>query len=148
MKLIEVVTNYATHFCKTNFCLKSLDSNNTAVSTMTIPKEDREENEIRKEIIRRLHGGVVESELFHIQHEYKTFDIKINAIWSKANNRTVAKKNKLVLFINNRLVSWDRIKKAIDAAYNAYLPKGHFYFVYLGLEMNPKHIDVNVHPTK
>ena len=42
----------------------------------------------------------------------------------------------------------EKIKKAVDNAYHGYLPKNYCYFVYLSLEMNPKDIDVNVHPTK
>ncbi|KAI9243248.1 DNA mismatch repair protein, partial [Sporodiniella umbellata] len=40
------------------------------------------------------------------------------------------------------------IKKAIENAYSALLPKGGHPFVYLSLEINPKNVDVNIHPTK
>ena len=148
VNIVEVVMNYATHFCKVNFTWKALESNSIAVSTISISKENREENDVRKEVIRRLHGGVAEKDMFTVQHEYKSIGVKINALCTKANAKNTTKKNTLILFINNRLVKWDRIKKAIDSAYHSYLPKGHQYFVYLGLEMQPRDIDVNVHPTK
>jgi DNA mismatch repair protein MLH1 len=51
MKIIEVVMNYATHFCNLNFICKELHSNNTAVSTININRKNRSENDIRKELI-------------------------------------------------------------------------------------------------
>jgi DNA mismatch repair protein MLH1 len=126
MHIIEVVMNYATHFCKVNFILKALESNNIAVSTVTISKANRTENEIRKESIRRLYGGVKEHDLFDIQHAFSCFNIQINAVCTKANSRSnTIKRNTMILFINNRLVKCEPIKKAIDAAYNPYLPKGN-----------------------
>jgi len=38
--------------------------------------------------------------------------------------------------------------KAIQAAYQNYLPKNTHPFVYLSIEMEPSCVDVNVHPTK
>jgi DNA mismatch repair protein MLH1 len=40
------------------------------------------------------------------------------------------------------------IKKAIDATYSTFLPKGGRPFVYLSLEIEPHRVDVNIHPTK
>lgn len=59
------------------------------------------------------------------------------------------KKNALLLFINNRLVENDKIKRTVDAMYNMFQPKGGYsYFVYMALSIRPDLIDVNVHPTK
>lgn len=64
-------------------------------------------------------------------------------------NTVQAKKNQLLLFVNNRLVESDKIKRTIDSAYSVYQPKGGFsYFVYLALSVKPELVDVNVHPTK
>jgi len=40
------------------------------------------------------------------------------------------------------------LRKNIDGIYSAYLPKGSHPFIYLSLEIEPKNVDVNVHPTK
>lgn len=40
------------------------------------------------------------------------------------------------------------IKKSIDHICSTYLPKNNYPFVYLSLKIDPKNIDVNVHPTK
>nr|VWO95988.1 Di/tri peptide transporter 2 [Ganoderma boninense] len=59
-----------------------------------------------------------------------------------------AKKMIFLLFINHRLVESSRIKKALEAVYNGVLAKGASPFVYLSLQIDPRSVDVNVHPTK
>jgi DNA mismatch repair protein MLH1 len=149
VQIVDVVTNYAIHFWMVNFTCKQLDSTNwVAVSTVNIPKDGREVSEVRKEVIRRLHGGVSEGDMFVVKHEMPVFGVKVDALCTKANAKNTTKRNTMILFINNRLVKCDRIKKALDLAYHPYLPKGHQYFTYLSLQMNSKDIDINVHPTK
>lgn len=58
------------------------------------------------------------------------------------------KKSKILLFINNRSVECPAIKKSIDELYAIFLPKGQHGFVYISLEVDPKNVDCNVHPTK
>jgi DNA mismatch repair protein MLH1 len=46
-------------------------------------------------------------------------------------------------------VESDKIKRAIDTAYQSYQPKGGYsYFVYMSVDIPTEQIDVNVHPTK
>jgi DNA mismatch repair ATPase MutL len=76
--------------------------------------------------------------------------------------------NALVCLLNlttDRLVESSRMKRALEAVYHSILPKGASPFVYLrcvpylpalspecqrcsSLELDPKTVDVNVHPTK
>jgi DNA mismatch repair ATPase MutL len=51
-------------------------------------------------------------------------------------------------FLIDRAVDSPAIRKAIEAVYVAFLPKNTHPWVYLSLEMDPKNVDVNVHPTK
>jgi DNA mismatch repair protein MLH1 len=40
------------------------------------------------------------------------------------------------------------LKKAVEQVYSVYLPKNNHPFLYLSLELDPRNVDVNVHPTK
>lgn len=40
------------------------------------------------------------------------------------------------------------LKKALEQVYSIYIPKNNHPFLYLSLELDPRNIDVNVHPTK
>ncbi|CAE6461681.1 unnamed protein product [Rhizoctonia solani] len=71
---------------------------------------------------------------------------KANAVFT--NTSFQGKKLALLLFINHRLVESRRIQRGIEAVYSTIMPKGAHPFVYLSLEIDPKHVDVNVHPTK
>ena len=57
-------------------------------------------------------------------------------------------KFEFILFINNRLVDCNSIKKAVDRVYSNYLPRNTHPFTYLSITLEPSHVDVNVHPTK
>lgn len=63
---------------------------------------------------------------------------------------TLLKKSKgdQYLFLNSRFVISRQINHAVFAAYENFLEKGDYPFFILFLEINPKKIDVNVHPSK
>ncbi|MDH5397843.1 MAG: DNA mismatch repair endonuclease MutL [Cyclobacteriaceae bacterium] len=52
------------------------------------------------------------------------------------------------LFVNSRFIKSHYINHAITTAYEGLLPEKQFPFFALFLELDPEHIDVNVHPTK
>ncbi len=52
------------------------------------------------------------------------------------------------IFVNQRFVRNNYLGHAISSAYEGLLPDGNFPFYVLFIEIDPKHIDVNVHPTK
>lgn len=52
------------------------------------------------------------------------------------------------LFVNGRWVKHRYIEHAVHAAYEYLLPEGSFPFFALFLDIDPRHVDVNVHPTK
>ncbi|KNZ81633.1 DNA mismatch repair protein Mlh1 [Termitomyces sp. J132] len=54
----------------------------------------------------------------------------------------------LLDLFKDRLVESSRMRRAFEAVYNGILPKGSSPFVYLSLEIDPRLVDVNVHPTK
>ena len=52
------------------------------------------------------------------------------------------------LFVNNRFVRSNYLQHAVVTAFEGLLPDGTYPFYVLFVEIDPKHIDVNVHPTK
>jgi len=51
-------------------------------------------------------------------------------------------------FVNNRYIRSSYLHHAVMSAYEGLLPEQSYPFYVLFLELDPKHIDVNVHPTK
>ncbi len=62
----------------------------------------------------------------------------------------IARSNRaeLYLFVNRRPISSRSLYHAVQSGYQELLPKGKFPFAILFIEIDPKLIDVNVHPTK
>lgn len=51
-------------------------------------------------------------------------------------------------FVNNRFIKSNYLNHAVNNAFEGLIAKEHFPFYVLFLEIDPKHIDINVHPTK
>ncbi len=51
-------------------------------------------------------------------------------------------------FLNNRFIKNNYLNHAVANAYEGLIAKEHYPFYVLFLEIDPKHIDINVHPTK
>ncbi len=52
------------------------------------------------------------------------------------------------LFINGRFVKNRSLEHAVASAYEDLVPEGSFMFYAIFLDLDPRHVDVNVHPTK
>jgi DNA mismatch repair protein MutL len=52
------------------------------------------------------------------------------------------------IFVNNRFVRNNYLNHAVQTAFEGLIPDGSFPFFVLFIDIDPKHIDVNVHPTK
>jgi DNA mismatch repair protein MutL len=52
------------------------------------------------------------------------------------------------IFVNQRFIKSNYLGYAISQAFEGLLPENSFPFYVLFIEIDPKHIDVNVHPTK
>lgn len=52
------------------------------------------------------------------------------------------------LFVNNRFIRSNYLNHAVIQAYEGLMAENSFPFYVLFIEIDPKHIDVNVHPTK
>lgn len=58
------------------------------------------------------------------------------------------KRGEQFLFVNKRFIKSNYLNHAIMSAYEGLLQESSFPFYVLFIEIDPKHIDVNVHPTK
>jgi DNA mismatch repair protein MutL len=52
------------------------------------------------------------------------------------------------LFVNNRFIRSNYLHHAVMSAFENLLPENSFPFYVIFIDIDPKHIDVNVHPTK
>jgi DNA mismatch repair protein MutL len=58
------------------------------------------------------------------------------------------KRGEQYLFVNKRFIRSNYLNHAVMTAFDGLLPDHSFPFYVLFIEIDPKHIDVNVHPTK
>ncbi|XP_023223080.1 DNA mismatch repair protein Mlh1-like isoform X1 [Centruroides sculpturatus] len=137
-KITEVVSRYAIHNANIGFSLKKHGESGTDVHTPS--------GSTVLDNIRIIYGNSVARELLSFECEDTQLKFKVSGYISNANYSV--KKCIFLLFINHRLVECTALRKAIESIYIAYLPKNSHPFLYMGLEISPQNVDVNVHPTK
>lgn len=154
-RILDVVTKYAVHNPHVAFTCKKAGSSGPEVSTPS--------GSTTEQAIRLLYGQTIAKDLLHTTVSSQSADttsddeedadgVPQSSSWSAeahfTNAHYQAKKMVLLLFINHRLVDSPRIKKALENVYTGILPKGASPFIYLSLQIDPRAVDVNVHPTK
>ncbi|XP_048001565.1 DNA mismatch repair protein Mlh1 [Leguminivora glycinivorella] len=135
--IMDVVGGYAVHNSHVGFTLKKFGEKTdlkTPVNSSVI------------ENVRIIHGNTIARELMELQIKDETLKLSVHGFITNVNYSH--KKGVMLLFINHRLVDSQSIRKAVDSVYSTYLPKNSHAFVYLSIELDPKNVDVNVHPTK
>jgi DNA mismatch repair protein MLH1 len=138
LKIVDVVTKYALHNYTASFNLKKMGENTSDVHTQRCSSV--------KESIKQLFGQKVANDIFEINHKDDKLKFNVDVYITSPNYRS--KKSSFILFINNRLVDSPTLKRTIEQVYSLYLPKGHHPFMYISLHLDPRTVDVNVHPTK
>ncbi len=99
----------------------------------------------KKELIYRLFGKDAASNLVKLETEKD--GLKLEGYLGKPElNRST--RNYENYFINGRYVKSDVISSAVEEGYREYLMQHRFPFFVLYIEMDPKDVDVNVHPAK
>lgn len=137
-KIIDMVGRYAVHCNHVAFSCKKQGESSTSISVPAAASVvDR---------VRQIYGGSVANELVDFSTADDRWGFKAEGQATNANYHM--KKTTFLLFINHRCVESTNIKKAIEQTYAAFLPKNGHPFVYLSLEIDPRRVDVNVHPTK
>ncbi|KAF9977830.1 DNA mismatch repair protein [Actinomortierella ambigua] len=137
-RILDVVNKYAIHNAGVAFTCRKAGS--TTPDVNTAPTATVLDN------IRQIYGSAVVNELLLLEETIPKYSLKVKAYISNANFNI--KKFAFLLFINHRSVDSPSIRKAIENVYAAYLPKNMHPWVYMSLEMEPRNVDVNVHPTK
>ncbi len=59
-----------------------------------------------------------------------------------------ASRSMMYIYLNGRMVRTYKLYKAVQEAYETYLPKGRYPLCVINVEMDPHLLDVNVHPSK
>ncbi|KAG7091898.1 hypothetical protein E1B28_008298 [Marasmius oreades] len=142
-RILDVITKYAIHNPKVSFSCKKAGSGTPEISTPS--------GSTTPQTIGMLYGHTVTKEILHADI-VSPDNTKADETWSAQAYFTSAnyqaKKTIFLLFINHRLVESTRLKRALEGLYTGILPKGASPFIYLSLEIHPRAVDVNVHPTK
>ncbi|KAK0204070.1 histidine kinase-like ATPase [Desarmillaria ectypa] len=142
-RILDVLTKYAIHNSNVSFVCKKAGS---AAPDLSTPSSSS-----TPQAVRMLYGHSIAKELLHSEVSSGVGSVDSEA-WSAeahfTNANYQAKRTTFLLFINHRLVESSRMKRALEGVYNGILPKGSFPFIYLSLTIDPRSVDVNVHPTK
>lgn len=129
---------YSIHNHEVGFTLKKQGETSTEISTPI--------GSTAAANIQIIFGSAIARELLDLSYEDTEFKFKLTG--QITNPNYAAKRFEFILFINGRLVECVALKKMMEEVYTAYLPNHTNPFVYLSLDIPPRMVDVNVHPTK
>ncbi len=120
-----------------NIAIKLISNGKTVVQTNG--------NGDLKTAIYSIYGKDIATETIEIDYNYE--DIKVSGIIGKPVIARGNRSNQL-FFLNGRYIKDKNLTAAADQAYKGMIPVGRYGFIVLNLEMDPKLVDVNVHPAK
>ena len=131
----DVVTRIA--IANPNIAIKLKNENKTIIQTTG-------NGDIRT-VVYGLYGKETSEHLIDVDYTYD--DIKVTGVIGRPE---IARGNKSyqMFFVNKRYIKDKTLSAGAEQAFKGLLPIGKFGFIILELEMDPKKIDVNVHPTK
>ncbi len=120
-----------------NVAIKLINENKTIIQTVG--------NGDIKAVIYSIYGKEIVDGLVDVSYEYE--DIRVTGVVGKPE---IARSNRAyqMFFINKRFIKDKTLTSGTEQAFKGLLPIGKFGVVILNLEIDPKKIDVNVHPTK
>lgn len=103
------------------------------------------ENEDLKTRIYNIYGEEFYNNLLEIDFGFSGLTIS----WYISNPKiSFLNKNRQSIFVNSRIIGSPLIYRAINEAYNRFIPHNNYPGYILNLSINPEEIDVNVHPRK
>nr|WP_244262659.1 DNA mismatch repair endonuclease MutL [Thermoanaerobacter siderophilus] len=98
-----------------------------------------------EDAILRLFGNEVYSSLMSASFESE--DLKLKILAGK-NSLNYSNRNMQFFYVNGRYVKNKTLSAAIDEAFKTYIPVNRYPAVFLYMEIDPRQIDVNIHPSK
>lgn len=97
------------------------------------------------EVIMAVYGREAAKHAIALHNKDDDFEVSGYAIQPSFNR---ASKYYMLFYINQRMVRLYRLQKAVMDAYAPYLPSDRYPVTIINIKMDPKLVDVNVHPSK
>lgn len=138
-RIVDVTMKYALHNFGVAFNLKKLGDSKSDVSTkkcLTI-----------LDTVKILYGTKILKDIISIEIDEEPLS-KCKATCLFTSLEYTSKKTTFILFINNRLVDCAPLKKVLESQYRQVAGKAVKPWMYISLQIDPHHVDVNIHPTK
>ena len=131
----DVVTRIA--LVHPEIAIKLVNSGKTVIQTSG--------NGDMKTVIYSIYGKDVAENIIEANYDYE--DMKITGVIGKP---VIARSNRSnqLFFVNKRYIKDKTLTSAAEQGYKGLLTIGKYGFLVLNIEMNPKKVDVNVHPAK
>ena len=98
-----------------------------------------------EDVIYSIYGKEISQNLLPVEYEYE--DMKISGVIGKPSIARSNRTNQL-FFVNKRYIKDKTLTSAAEQAFKGLVTIGKHGFLVLNIEMDPKKVDVNVHPTK
>ena len=98
-----------------------------------------------KTVIYNIYGKDIAENIINVDYTYD--DIRVTGVIGKP---VIARSNRSnqLFFVNKRYIKDKALTSAAEQGYKGMITIGKYAFLVLNLEMDPKNVDVNVHPAK
>ena len=98
-----------------------------------------------EDVIYSIYGKEIAQNLLPVEYEYE--DMKVSGVIGKPSIARSNRSNQL-FFVNKRFIKDKTLTSAAEQAFKGLVTIGKHGFLVLNIDMDPKKVDVNVHPTK
>ena len=123
----------------------SLEHKGNEMYRLPAPQADGESDDVLTRRIEGLFGDSYGTHLVEVEQETSYLAVHGMVGTPEFTRRS---RGEQFLFVNGRYVKSRYLSHAVKTAYGDMLPDGAFPFFALFLEIDPSHVDFNVHPTK
>lgn len=98
-----------------------------------------------EDVIIRLFGSDIIEQLLYSNYKDEYLNIKI---YMGKNSLNKSNRNMQFFFVNGRYIKNKTLTAAVDEAYKTYIPINRYPVVFMYINIDPRQIDVNIHPSK